>query len=283
MSHAADAVVSYDQGVNPAVGYVNPSTALGPPERMTGDGLDPGVVSPFNPPWLPSEIVSIGRGGQLTVAFDAPVEDDPGNPYGIDLIIFGNTLLIDAGGGQCGSPCVVAGEGGFVDVSADGETWFTIPDRPADDFAPTLGFRDAAAYQSVPGRVPTDSALPVDPALAPAHLDGASIEDIDALYFGSAGGVGIDLATVGVTSISFVRVRNSMESQTTPEVDAIVDVVPRMPADVNFTGSVNIDDLLLVINDFGISPAGGPATDVTRNGTINIDDVLAVINGWTSP
>ncbi|MCA9297345.1 MAG: hypothetical protein KC983_12530, partial [Phycisphaerales bacterium] len=83
--------------------------------------------------------------------------------------------------------------------------------------------------------------------------------------------------------VSFVRMRNLMESQTTPEIDAIVDVAPRQAADVNFTGSVNIDDLLLVINDFGMSPAGGPATDVTRNGMINIDDILAVINAWSSP
>ena len=53
------------------------------------------------------------------------------------------------------------------------------------------------------------------------------------------------------------------------------------PADIapaGGNGVVNIDDLLLVINNWG-GGAGNPA-DVNHDGIVNIDDLLAVINGW---
>jgi hypothetical protein len=53
-------------------------------------------------------------------------------------------------------------------------------------------------------------------------------------------------------------------------------VVP-CPADVTGTGSVDIDDLLAVINSWGATR--GPA-DVDSNGIVDIDDLLAVINAW---
>ena len=70
-------------------GYNLPESSLGEPARFTGENIWPGVVSPFNPPWLANEIVSIGSGGTLTVKFDEPIQNDSQNPYGIDFIIFG--------------------------------------------------------------------------------------------------------------------------------------------------------------------------------------------------
>src|SRR5262249_2878784 len=53
-------------------------------------------------------------------------------------------------------------------------------------------------------------------------------------------------------------------------------------ADINGSGCVNIDDLLLVIN--GCGHAGNAdiagASGCSGDGTVNIDDLLAVINGW---
>jgi len=280
-ARAADSVVSYDPGTTPAVGYTDPSTVLGMPERDTGEMIFPGVVSPFNPPWLTTEIVSIGAGGQLTVQFDSPIVDDPSHPYGIDFIVYGNTFMVDAGGEACGTPCVLSSEGGVIEVSSDGVTWVTIPDVEADGFAPPLGYRDATAYQELPGRVPTDPTLPIDPDLLPMDFDGADLPTIDGLYYGAMGGAGVDLADVDLAMITQVRIVNSVDSQSSPEIDAIVAVTPRLVADVNFSGAVNIDDLFLVINDFGVSPAGGPATDTNRNGVVNIDDLFDVINAWT--
>ena len=48
-------------------------------------------------------------------------------------------------------------------------------------------------------------------------------------------------------------------------------------ADVTGNGIVNIDDLLMVIANWG--QPGGPA-DVNHNGIVNIDDLLMVIGNW---
>jgi hypothetical protein len=50
------------------------------------------------------------------------------------------------------------------------------------------------------------------------------------------------------------------------------------PSDVNHSGAVNIDDLLSVINAWGVCP--GCAADINHSGAVDIDDLLAVINAW---
>jgi len=48
-------------------------------------------------------------------------------------------------------------------------------------------------------------------------------------------------------------------------------------------GVVNIDDLLKVINAWGVCPPPPPPVcqqDITRSGAVDIDDLLAVINAW---
>jgi hypothetical protein len=52
------------------------------------------------------------------------------------------------------------------------------------------------------------------------------------------------------------------------------------PADIEGSnGVVNIDDLLLVLNNWGAPDPGNPA-DVDGDGDVDIDDLLAVINAW---
>jgi hypothetical protein len=52
---------------------------------------------------------------------------------------------------------------------------------------------------------------------------------------------------------------------------------PACPADINTSGSVDVDDLLIVINNWG--NAGGPG-DVNNSNAVDVDDLLAVINAW---
>ena len=49
------------------------------------------------------------------------------------------------------------------------------------------------------------------------------------------------------------------------------------PADPTHDGVTNIDDLLAIINAWGVF---GGYTDVNHDGVTNIDDLLAVINAW---
>ena len=73
--HAVE-VVAYEPGQGASGAYTDPTAALGPPTRLSGSDLDPSVVTPFQPAWSPSELVTVGAGGQLTIAFEQEVRDD---------------------------------------------------------------------------------------------------------------------------------------------------------------------------------------------------------------
>ncbi len=124
----ATAVVGYDPGTGAVAGYDDPLTTLGPPARLTSFG----VVSPFNPAFQPDQIVSIGPGGFLVVSFEQPVIDDPANPFGIDLLVFGNAGFIDSAGVVGG----IFSDGGQIEVSPDGENWTPIPGIEAEGLLP---------------------------------------------------------------------------------------------------------------------------------------------------
>lgn len=226
----ADAVVSYDAGANPAGGYTDDSTALGSPERFTGEATPfPGVVGLFSPAFGADEIVSIGAGGWLTVRFDEPVVDDASNPFGLDLLVFGNAGII--GPGVAGDPPAMFGVGGVatIEVSADGVDWRPLGARHLDLF-PTLGYQDSGPFDAAPGSVLTDFTRPVDPSITLADFAGLTNAQIAALYDGSGGGVGFDLAGTGLAEIFFVRVSNL--SADAFEIDALADVSVPSPAGV---------------------------------------------------
>ncbi|MHC5024747.1 MAG: hypothetical protein ACYTGG_12725 [Planctomycetota bacterium] len=278
-------VVSYAAGTNPTVGYTDPAVALGPPERFSGEGVFPGVVSVFNPAWRPDEIVSIGAGGHLVLHFTEPVTDDPDNLYGIDLIIFGNAGLADDAfpDGICGSPCVLFSDGGSIAVSADGQDWIDVPGLEADGLFPTQGYLDVAdPYAAAPGIVESDFTRPVDPRLGLDDLDGLAYDDILALYRGSGGGVGVDLAGTGLGTVSYVRITAAADAFDAPEIDAVADVPPRLPGDIDLDGLVTVTDLLLLLSSWGPDEPGDPPADFDADGQVAIQDLLTLLANWTN-
>src|ERR1043165_7556579 len=217
-------VVSYNPGTNPVSGYTNPLAAIGEPTRYTGVGVFPSAVTPFNPPFLSSEIVSIGAGGSLVLQFDQPVVNDAANPYGLDLLIFGNSFYedLDYPTGTAGGT-ISAGHG-LVDVSADGFNSLQVPGAPAHAELPPLGYADLTdPYATNPGNVLTDFTKPVNPAFNPVGLQ---FSQIAAAYNGSGGGSGVDIGAVGLPAIQFIRIRNPVGSPETVEIDAVSDVSP---------------------------------------------------------
>lgn len=273
-------VVHFDPGIGGVPGYDHPESALGEPTRTTGGSLFPAAVTPFQPAWLASEVVSLGIGGSIELAFDHLVLDDPDNPFGVDLLVFGNPFCTDTN-----APWGIVGgiyeEGGRIEVSLNGRDWVVIPDVMADGGFPTFGWRDAGPYAEQPGRLPTDFTKPVNPSRHPNGLIGLDFDALIETYDGSGGGVGVDLASVGLSAIRFVRITN-IGIDYTPEIDAIADVAAadgtRLPGDLNGDGLVNGIDLGLLLAAWGTTDA---TADLDGDLIVNGPDLGLLLADWT--
>jgi len=224
----ASQVVQYTAGSNVPAGYDDPTPSLGAPTRSTGNGPYDGDVTVFNAPYLPDQVVAIGAGGSLVVGFDQLITDDPSNPFGIDLLIYGNAFLgIDFENGLADG--VLFGEPARVSVSQDGVTWIDADGVFADALFPTLAYQDPTGPFSPGGAIPTSFTRPVDPSLTTADFVGRDIAQIAALYNGGGGGVGLDLADLGLDWIAYVRVWQPASDSYAAEIDGFA-IVPEPAA-----------------------------------------------------
>jgi hypothetical protein len=222
----ATSVVDYSPGAlsGSVTSYTNASSFVGSP-ATENPGYPPGSpsdpVTPFNGPYLTSQIAALGAGGSLTVYFADPIRNDPANPFGRDFIVYGAVALNDANWPNGVSDGTFFGDLGGVtriSVSADGQTFYTLDPNQAP-------LTEAG--------LPTDSAgtfgLTANPSLQPANFNGMSLSQIRALYAGSAGGTSYDLAwaqnalgqPVNLSSVNYVRV-DMLSGQT--KIDAIAAV-----------------------------------------------------------
>jgi len=234
----ADQVVSYSAGTSADPNYTAaPGVTLGSPERFSGEntpfGPFPGVVSMFSPAWGVDEIISIGEGGHLTVKFNEPVNDDPANPFGIDLLVFGNSFFAadfssfpDAS--HLSSATLFDADAALIEVSTDGINFFSVAPL-ADRLFPTQGYLDSLAFDAVPGLLPTNFTRPVNPALTLADFDGLTRAQAVGLYGGSGGGTGIDLAAVGLSSIQYVRISVPDDGNSLTRRKAEIDAFATVP------------------------------------------------------
>ena len=273
----ASSVVSYVAGSGAASGFTNPTVALGSPERFTGEGLLPQCVTPFQPAFRPNELVSLGLGGSLVLAFDHDVLDDPRNPFGIDLIVFGNAFFTDLGGGT-GVVGGIASEGGRIFVSANARTWIEVPGVAADGLFPTNGYLDVAPYATTPGKAVSNFLRPVDPTWTVGDLAGLDHAALLDVYDGSGGGTGIDLGALGLASIRYVRIEGPTSIGFSPEIDAVADVAPLEPtADLDNSGAVDASDLSLLLASWGTI---APAYDLDADGVIGAGDLALLLGAW---
>jgi hypothetical protein len=183
--------------------------------------------------------------GSITVKFDHPIVDDPVNPYGIDLNVFGNSFYVGSGfvhdttdmrsynlvGGIFAEPVVIS-------VSPDNVNWFTYSAGPFGDSAfPTQGYGWSAEQHDLTGNgwtnEATDFTKPINPTLnsllGAIGLELATSDAIGA-YVGSGGGTGIDLAESGFCAIQYVRVESTAQFRD-GEIDAFADVRPMIVGD----------------------------------------------------
>ena len=203
----ATSVVNYSAGTGAADGYDDPTVALGAPSTIT-PGEFGGPVTPFAAPYLATQNVSLGEGGSLTVQFANPIQNDASNPFGIDFLIFGGTSFIDADWPNG----ITDGTG-----STFGQNTGTTQVYVGNDVN-NMYLLNPSLAPAVDGLFPTDGSgnfqVPVNPALANGDFADKTLDEIRALYGGSGGGTGFDLAwavdgqnnPVALDSIQFVRV-----------------------------------------------------------------------------
>lgn len=208
----ASAVVSYHPGAGFAARHTNSAVVLGEPSRVNPFA---DLTEPFNPAYGTDQILSIGAGGSLTIKFAGPVLDLPQNRFGADFIIFGNSGFIITNEfdletfSWIGTPATDGSLFGQntgatrVSVSRDGLTFYQLD--PA--LAPT-------ADLLLPTDGQADFSTPADPELTQADFVGLTLEQIRALYHGSAGGAGYDLSwardaagnPVRLNAVNYVRI-----------------------------------------------------------------------------
>jgi len=203
----ANKVLDYSAGTGVSAAFSQPDSALGSPERFTGEGSFPAVVSPFSPPFLPSEIVTIGETGSLTLRLASFAVAQAGGP---EIGIFGNVGLIDTSfpNGQAGDPAGAFGiDSVILEVSADGLAWVSL--GLVTPNIPTNGYTDLTdPFSGATGTTLSDFGQPFTGALA----DFAGLPYFDAsgphmleLLGGSGGGTWVDISASGLAQVGYLR------------------------------------------------------------------------------
>jgi hypothetical protein len=172
-------------------------------------------------------LTTLKDGASITVKFDHMVLDDPQNPFGIDLLVFGNASYANnsfvsdlTNMNECQLIGEIYDEPTTVSVSQDGKTWYTFTDGPfADSSFPTNAYgwdEEKAVWTDQP----SDFTKPVDPALETTlAAGGITAARAIELYAGSGGGTGFDIGKLGLDWIQYVRVTGRGG-----EIDAFSDV-----------------------------------------------------------
>lgn len=220
-------VVSYDAGSMPAAGFTDSSAALGSPVRFTGEGVFPGAVTPFNPPFLNSEIVSVGEGGQLTLRlsnYAIPQADGP------EIGVFTNAgVVLDFVNGVAATPAEAFGvDAAVVEVSDDGSQWLSLGETVFN--LPTNGYTDLSdPFSAAPGSMLSDFQQPFTRPLSDfaglPYSDAGNPDALD-LLAGSGGGTWLDVSGTGLTQVGYIRFSVADDGNPSPpglnfELDAV--------------------------------------------------------------
>ncbi len=202
-------VASYSAGTTPAPGgYTMSAAALGEPARVTGTGPFDGVVSPFNPPYRNTDIVSVGEDGHLTLRLANYAIPQLTLP---EIGIFANFGLVDVNypNGQAGNPAGGFGppDSALVEVSANGTNWVSLGNVAFD--IPANGYTDLTdPFSGTPGSVPSDFQQPFTGSLASfnglKYFDAGGPDMLD-LLAGAGGGKWLDISGTGLAQVGFIR------------------------------------------------------------------------------
>ena len=257
ISDFAVEVIEYS-GVFDSSPYDDPNAVLGKPatQCINNDPMTPEptfrvklIEAAYNRDLNQNKVITtIDPGEYIVVKFDHKVMDYPLNPYGQDLIVFGNSAIDMVGDQQASdssnmNALLLTASGIFdevlVSVSQDGQNWHSfdpVAGPWADDLYPTQAYlwdHENAKWTDQE----MDFTRPVDPNLSLADFNGISAADAIDLYDGSGGGTPFDLKDLpdydqlvadpntGYRWIKFIRLEGG-EGQFAigGQVDAVADV-----------------------------------------------------------
>ncbi|MEN6355545.1 MAG: PEP-CTERM sorting domain-containing protein [Armatimonadota bacterium] len=176
-------------------------------------------------------ITTLNTGQWMEVKFDHQVMDDPLNPYGIDFLVFGNSFFVGSGTVSDTTNMntykltngSIFAENMKVSVSQDGTDWYTYNNGPyADAMFPTNAYLWDSA-NACWTNTQADFTKPVNPSLTSADFAGKTGAQAIALFDGSAGGTGFDLAESGFGWIQYIKVEG-VSGFSGGEIDGFSDV-----------------------------------------------------------
>ena len=240
-------------------------------------------------------VSSIKDGTYIIVKFDHKVADDPGNPYGIDFIVFGNAKFEGVGDvssntnmGQyhLKTPASVPSEPVRVSVAQEPNgPWYSYENGPYGDSAfPTNAFEwngDANGWGDE-----LDWLKPVDPNLSVSDFDGLSAAEAIELYDGSAGGTGFDLKDLdpnayaalaldpntGRKWIQYIKVEYLAGGDYEGDIDGFSDVAgcgdyqhPYPQGDINGDCRVDFVDFAILAQDWLVGSDWDDLTNLADN------------------
>ena len=223
-------------GIDSVSPYNDPTAVLGTPALQFFDPFDGDVtdrVSVIDPafnvtPSGSNVLAVIENGGQITVQMGQKIYADPRHPYGVDLVIYGNTFFKSLSGisgtisdstdlsaatlNSSGTACHPA----LVSVSQDGINWFTFTN--VQTVFPDEAYRwdDTNASWTDEQMNPTK---PLNPYLYTNNFAGQTVAKALDLFIGASGGSGCSLHTLGLPWIQYVRI------QPAPGTYAVIDSI----------------------------------------------------------
>lgn len=238
VAHSNDFAVQIisSNGLDTAPPYDDPVAVLGPPTPQFVDSSGGDVtdrVSIIDPPYnvtpAGSNVLAvIEAGGQITVNMRRKIHADPHDPYGVDLIVYGNSFFQSLSGisgavsdgtdlsAATLTSSAIAGHPAIVSVSQDGTNWFTYTNtQPV--------FPDEAYRWDDTNDSWTDEEMnptkPLNPFLYTNNFAGQSVAAAIDQFAGASGGTGYSLRNSGLPWIQYVRI------QPAPGAEAVIDAI----------------------------------------------------------
>jgi hypothetical protein len=276
-------------GVDAEANYNDPAAMLGEPtlkflDYYGTDTLDRSKL--IEPPyWTAADgsdvITIIDQGGEVTLKLGRKVYDDPNNPYGIDLIIYGNSFLSFTGGaGGFSSDTTdfdaaklgtgINGHDTVVSVSQDGTNWFTYP--VIADIFPFDSYR-----WDEPNHAWQDEVLnfnkPLNPSSTRTSLSGLTIASALDQFVGAAGGSGYDLKASGFPWIQYVRLQTGTAMGDYTVIDAISAVNPAVVGDAL---SITPSNILAGVTNLVFQDPANPGSNQICLGFASVSDLIQV-------